>query len=647
MFRPAFKVNLPGQLMIVSTALVMSAVILTVGLTYALLHHELEQQAWQRVEDAGSQVQGALLYEQAELQSLARLAAERPTLLRLAEAGDIEELEAYLRVFQEEASLTSLSVELPNGEMVGSLPPTDAFVLRASLRLPAGGRVLLARVIDRPFLLRLTAQTGFQLRIVEEVEPPFNYWQNDTRVYGGTMALNTIAPGLSGALEIALPVTGVLASEWSFLGLLLVASAAVGAMVSLPGALFVRTRLRPLWQVIGAARLMGQGDLTSPITTHAKAPEVRVLATTLEETRARLSSTLEALSQAHNWSDSLLRSLNEGILSYDEQMMITFANAGAEMMMALPGEAMVGKRLDAVLTLEHEDPGALIEQLPAEGSRRTWTVRRPDGMPFTVAVTRSRPLVGLNGARETTLVLHDITADAQQRSLQAYFLANVSHEFRTPLAGMKVSIELLLENMPYLTAREVSELMNSLYLSVTSLQSLIDNLLESSKIEANRFTLRRKPGALNPALSEAIRLTQPFLNRRQQMLTLDQPLTLPPLTLDQTRVVQVLVNLLSNASKYSPMQSPIELLVEADEAYVRIAVADRGQGIPEARRAEIFHQFVRLDRDARVDYSAGLGLAVVKTIVEAHGGTVGVNARPDGGSLFWFTLPVERAKENV
>ncbi|MCI0712173.1 MAG: ATP-binding protein, partial [Chloroflexi bacterium] len=207
--------------------------------------------------------------------------------------------------------------------------------------------------------------------------------------------------------------------------------------------------------------------------------------------------------------------------------------------------------------------------------------------------------------------------------------------------GMKVSIELLLENARYLSGAELNELLNSLHLSVSSLQNLIDNLLESSKIEANHFSLRRQPIQIAHTVSEALRLIQPFLNRRHQHITLDQPFVLPTISADATRLTQVLVNLLANASKYSPMNSIIDITLDIRSNGLYVAIADRGQGIPEEQRESVFRQFVRLNREAKSDYSAGLGLAVVKAIVEAHSGQIGVDNRDGGGAIFWFMLPTE------
>lgn len=226
-----------------------------------------------------------------------------------------------------------------------------------------------------------------------------------------------------------------------------------------------------------------------------------------------------------------------------------------------------------------------------------------------------------------------------QRSLQAYFLANISHEFRTPLAGMKVSLELLLDNLRDLSPSELDELLNSLHLSVSSMGQLIDNLLESSKIEAEQLTLRPVETDAEKLIVDSARLAQPFLNRRGQRLSIDIPLTPTRVQADITRLIQVLVNLLINASKYSPAGGVIDVTVDRDEAETRVTIADRGAGIPADKRDGVFKRFVRLGSTASEDYGAGLGLSVVKAIIQAHGGTVGVDARDGGGSKFWFTLP--------
>lgn len=221
----------------------------------------------------------------------------------------------------------------------------------------------------------------------------------------------------------------------------------------------------------------------------------------------------------------------------------------------------------------------------------------------------------------------------------SYFLASVSHEFRTPLSALNASIELLLDEVDHLAPAERDELLNSIHLSVTSLQMLVDNLLETGTIEAGRFTIHRRPTSFNTVLAEAIRVMQPLLDRRNQSLKLSEPLHMPELLIDPTRLTQVMINLIANASKYSPIKSLIEIVIEQHSERLYIGVIDEGSGIPDTQRDTVFGRFVR-GKQVQGQHGVGLGLSMVKTIIEEHGGQVAIGEHTTGKTLVWFTLPL-------
>jgi signal transduction histidine kinase len=145
---------------------------------------------------------------------------------------------------------------------------------------------------------------------------------------------------------------------------------------------------------------------------------------------------------------------------------------------------------------------------------------------------------------------------------------------------------------------------------------------------------------LGEIIAEAMRTMQPLLDKRAQRLVVELPAAIPTVEADPRRTVQVLVNLLSNASKYGPDHAEIVLGVSTSDHWTRVTVADRGPGIPREYRDVLFRRFVPPSPSAdKAQYGTGLGLSVVKAIVEAHGGRVGVDDRPGGGSIFWLTLP--------
>jgi signal transduction histidine kinase len=240
------------------------------------------------------------------------------------------------------------------------------------------------------------------------------------------------------------------------------------------------------------------------------------------------------------------------------------------------------------------------------------------------------------------MTLDDIVDDdIALQQLRSYFLASITHEFRTPLSALNASVEFLLDEIDHLSKEEIKDLLRSIHLSSTGLQTLIENLLESINIEAGRVTVRLRPIDLDEVVEEAVHVVRPLLSRRQQQLVVYYPPGLPQVMGDATRLQQALVNLLSNASKYGPMEQDIDLAIELlANGIVRISVADRGPGISPSDREKLFHRFVRLDTPGSAQYGVGLGLSVVKAIIEEHGGAVGVDARTGGGSIFWFTIPV-------
>jgi len=221
-------------------------------------------------------------------------------------------------------------------------------------------------------------------------------------------------------------------------------------------------------------------------------------------------------------------------------------------------------------------------------------------------------------------------------------MANIAHEFRTPLSALAASVELLLDQAPDLSRVELEELLTSLHLGILSLQTLVDNLLESASIEAGRFRVSPRPTNLGQIVAESIRTMQPLLDKHGQRLVVELPVAMPVVRADPRRILQVLVNLLSNASKYGPDDAEITIGATLRDDWLRVIVSDRGPGVPPEYRNDVFRRFVYPDTGGdKSQYGVGLGLSVVRAVIQAHGGQVGVEDRPGGGAIFWFTLPVE------
>ena len=448
-------------------------------------------------------------------------------------------------------------------------------------------------------------------------------------------------PGEASVLaEVALPADRVVATKRHVLMGLAGSTLLVAAVIATLGAIYARRLTAPLSQLTDAALNISRGDLTTPIPTIGDPAEVALLARALEESRVSTRHALSELSQAKAWSETLIQSIVEGIVTLDAGGRITFFSQGAERITGWSGAEVLGRPLNDIFRLP-EDGGQFMDHVPPYGGKRQISMLTRTGRPITLAVTGARLIPPNSTAVQVALVLRDITEEEAIQHLRSYFLGNISHEFRTPLSALKASVEILLEGAGTLSAAEATELLNSVHRSVTGLQTLIDNLLESARIEAGRFTIRRRPVDFLEVVAEAVELVQPLLARRQQRLVVREPNAFTSLDVDPTRMAQVLVNLLSNASKYSPVGEPVEMTVTCEPGgLLRVTVADRGPGIPPEERANLFQRFVRLGAQDGTQYGVGLGLSVVKAIVEEHGGQVGVDDRPGGGSVFWFTVPM-------
>jgi len=363
------------------------------------------------------------------------------------------------------------------------------------------------------------------------------------------------------------------------------------------------------------------------------------IAQALEVARADLQRTLAELRQERAWAAHLLEAIVEGIVTLDRYGRITFFSQGAERITGWQRDQVMGRTCDRVFR-PTESSESFSQLIPPPGQRHKIPVELREGRQAILDVTGARLLPPDSGAARVALVFRDVSEEEAVHRLLGHFMANVAHEFRTPLSALAAAIELLLDQAPDLNAAELQMLLHSLHLGILSLQALVDNLLESASIETGHFRVTPRPSSLGEIIAEAIRLMKPLLDKHDQRLAVQLPADLPLVQADPRRTVQVLINLLSNASKYGPDGAEITFGATVSEGWVRVGVADRGPGVPPEHRDALFRRFAHPDPvNDKGQIGVGLGLSVVKAIVEAHGGQVGVEDRPDGGAVFWFTLP--------
>jgi K+-sensing histidine kinase KdpD len=237
-------------------------------------------------------------------------------------------------------------------------------------------------------------------------------------------------------------------------------------------------------------------------------------------------------------------------------------------------------------------------------------------------------------------VIRDETELEAVRRARDSVLANISHEFRTPLAAQLASIELLLEGLEHMPRAQLQELVASLERGTLRLTQLIDNLLESVRIESGQFAIRHQSVSLAEVVEDARALVGSLLAQRRQTLSEDLPEDLPLVNGDKTRLTQVFVNLLANANKFAPEDSVVRIGAQTLGASVRAWVEDEGAGPAAADGEELFARFRRGGAEPE-PAGLGLGLWLVKSIIERHGGSIDFERTAEGRTRFSLTVPVE------
>ena len=319
---------------------------------------------------------------------------------------------------------------------------------------------------------------------------------------------------------------------------------------------------------------------------------------------------------------------------------------------ALPNRPDVYRSSPAIHDLELHD----LQLVCMRGEPMTDPEKHSVFMPLRMGV-RVVGSVGISGAllsRETLDAMSSLIAIAIERAgaieklsrteaareseqLRSALLDSVTHEFRTPLTAIKASATSLLSN-PSLDAGQRHELLTVINEEGDRLNRLVGEAAEMAQLDANQFELHLGAHPIQEAVNAALEKAKPALG--QHPVDVRLPRNLPLVRMDEDRITEVVTQLLENAAKYSSPESPIQITGEVGNRMLMTSVADRGPGIDDFEQSLIFEKFYR-GRDQRLQVQGtGMGLAIAKAIVEAHGGKIGVTSQLGHGSVFYFTLPL-------
>jgi signal transduction histidine kinase len=222
--------------------------------------------------------------------------------------------------------------------------------------------------------------------------------------------------------------------------------------------------------------------------------------------------------------------------------------------------------------------------------------------------------------------------------LREQLLYSVAHELRGPLMVLDNALEILETEYPNLTNQEFGQVLGSARRTSRRIRTLMEDLLSAGSIQSGHFVVAPRKMDLIAIVKDALEIVRPATDGRSQRVETAVPADLPQVLADKRYARQVLSNLLANASKYSPEGAVIRVAAGAGASMVRISVEDHGPGIPFEQQVGLFERFYRIRTDSDAP-GVGLGLAIAKGIVEAHGGNIGIDSAVGSGTVVWFTLP--------
>ena len=558
-----------------------------------------DQQGKSRVQLAGAMAREDLRRYGEDALTQASTVAERPTFQRLLADRRAVTIGPYLRrscnnetiascaVFERGALVAQAGVPLPWAEIAVSIaeqgerflaaPSTGSWaVLGASAQV--GGaterRLYVARLFDEKLAATLSERVGVEVRLINyrrfvEDRNVDDFTRlhsaglsdgrsavariDDLELYAASFPIFASTGEAIALLEARLPSAEIDASVGGLVKRLLVTAIILAALAVLAGVILGQQVTGPVSTLTDAAERLGHGDFSTSIPVGGT-KEVGKLARTMEDMRNNLVELTGTLRRREAEAQAVLSGVVEGVYAVDKARVIRYLNPQAARLLGIPADQAIGRFCGDVLKpcLENGqrpcETHCPIVRARMEGSARaTEQLKLANGASRTTVITSAAPVDELQ-----VQVIRDETELEGVRRARDSVLANISHEFRTPLAAQLASIELLREGLETMSRPEQKELVLSLERGTLRLTRLIDNLLESVRIESGQLAIRHQNVSIAEIVEDADALIGALLKQRRQRLELSIPEDLPRVDGDGPRLTQVFVNLLANASKFAP-----------------------------------------------------------------------------------------------
>jgi two-component system, OmpR family, phosphate regulon sensor histidine kinase PhoR len=440
--------------------------------------------------------------------------------------------------------------------------------------------------------------------------------------------------GIIGVLRLALPLANVQKILFTIRKTILLALFLALVLAFVLGSVMAQETIKPIKRMIQIARRFSQGEFGSRIFPIPK-DEIGELADTFNKMAQDIEDKIKEIKSQNQQLGAILSSMIEGVIVVGKSSRIISVNPTIEKIFGVSNAEVSGKFfLEAI---RNNDISELIKEVV---SKRQFISKELDlAWPVQkIFQINASPIFEKDAVSGCLVVIHDITEIRKLETMRRDFVANVSHELKTPLTSIKGFVETLMEGA-WEDKENSGHFLRIIQDHTNRLNSLISDLLELSYLESREIKLELKEINLKGLLDEVLSGFKSQLNKKSIEVKNELPDSLL-VKADKDRVEQVFTNLLDNAIKFNQEKGSIKIQSREINGKVKITVEDSGIGIPAKDIPRIFERFYRVDKArSRELGGTGLGLSIVKHIVELHGGSVGVESTEGLGSTFWFILP--------
>ena len=485
--------------------------------------------------------------------------------------------------------------------------------------------------------------SGIRDRYSNTTQTGFRYFALPIHRPVGTEISPNGAGTLIGICRVGLPMEAANTAIDNLRGMVLIASVA-GLILAIVFSIFSTGAItKPIEKLTQMTQSLAAGNISSRVPVDSS-NELGQLSHNFNLMADRIQEQIDEISEEHRRSATILTNMGEGVLLVNGASEITYANPTAISMLELP-DVYIGKALIEINRIP--DLQALLKKAAQTETIAFAEIQLGNLKEPEAEVT----VVPVSAGQEYVIVIHDVTKERQLERIRADFVANVSHELRTPLTTIRGYAETLLSENSVRTKTGEQFIVKILNHSVR-LTRLVSDLLELSRLELGEVELKCSLCHLNTFYEPILDVFEPLLEESGLVLKWEISEKLPKVDIDQQLFMQVFVNLIDNAIKYTPDGGVITVSAEicsSEEtegfntvsAEIILSVEDTGIGIPMESQSRVFERFYRVDEGrAREMGGIGLGLAIVKHIVLSHNARIWLESTLGRGSIFYVAVPL-------